>query len=57
MEKSKRNDLYGGTSGMKEVFSGPDATDEDYYMLPTIKGNIWFMPISKTILEKVLSMK
>ena len=35
---------------MKEVFPNPDEENTCYQL---IKGNIWLMPISKTILEKV----
>ena len=39
--------------GMKEVFSCPDEGDEENtYMLPIIKRNIWSRSISKTVLEK-----
>ena len=39
--------------GMKEVFSDPHETDEEN--TPTIKGNMWLMPISKAVLEKFVN--
>ena len=39
--------------GMKEVFSDPEETNVENTCYQLLKTNIWFMPISKTILEKV----